>query len=96
MNVILTAAAVYVVLMNLVAFFAYWADKSKARRQVRRIPERTLHLFAFLGGVWGAIAAMFLFHHKTKKGSFYGVTIVITILNIGYVAGFVYLYLYLL
>ena len=92
MNLILIATAAYMVLINLIAFFAYWADKSKARRQVRRIPERTLHLFALLGGVWGALAAMFLFHHKTKKGSFYGVTIVLTILNIGYIAGFLYLY----
>lgn len=96
MNYILLAVAAYAVLINIIAFFAYWSDKSKARRQVRRTPERTLHILALLGGVWGAICAMFLFHHKTKKSSFFVYTIIITIVNIGYITGLCYLYFNLL
>jgi len=92
MNKILLSIGIYFLFINLLAFVMYWTDKVKARRQSRRIPERTLHILALIGGVWGALGAMFLAHHKTKKRSFYGVTIIITILNIGYLVGAVYLY----
>ncbi len=92
MNRILLIAGIYYLFINFLAFVMYWTDKIKAKRQSRRISEKTLHILALIGGVWGALAAMFLAHHKTKKRSFYGVTIVITILNIGYIVGAVYLY----
>jgi len=91
-TIIISLASCYV-LINLVSFITYWADKAKARRNSRRIRERTLHLLALVGGVWGAIAAMLLVRHKTSKSSFFLVTIFITIVNIGYIAGAVYLYM---
>ena len=45
-------------------------DKHKAKMGNRRIPENTLFAFAFLGGVVGTIAGMYIFHHKTKKPLF--------------------------
>jgi uncharacterized membrane protein YsdA (DUF1294 family) len=43
-----------------------------------RISEPTLLAFAALGGSVGALAAMKLFHHKTKHKKFYiGVPVII-------------------
>ena len=45
-------------------------DKSKARRDKRRVPEATLFLLALLGGSIGGIGGMYCFRHKTKHMSF--------------------------
>ena len=64
------AYAVLAGIMSLVAFVAYGIDKKRAQTAGRRIPERTLHLLALLGGWPGAWIAQRLFHHKTRKLSF--------------------------
>ena len=45
-------------------------DKSKAKRHLWRIPEKTLFLSALLGGGAGAIIGMYFFHHKTRHWYF--------------------------
>ena len=60
----------YFVLINLVAFVMYYADKRKAVNHKWRIPEATLILFGFMGGSFGAFAAMQVFRHKTKHAKF--------------------------
>ena len=56
---------------NLTAFALIGADKRRARRRgARRIPERRLFLAAALGGSAGAIAGMYVFHHKTRHRTF--------------------------
>ena len=62
--------AAYLVLMNLVTFWVYGADKRRARRGRWRVPERTLFLLPLLGGSVGALAGMRVFHHKTKHWYF--------------------------
>ena len=61
----------WLILVNLVAFILYGADKSFARKGARRIPERTLLLWAWLGGSTGAFLGMQIFRHKTKKPKFF-------------------------
>lgn len=56
----------YVGLLSLITFLLFGADKLKALAKKRRIPERTLLLLAWLGGSFGALPAMVLFHHKTN------------------------------
>lgn len=56
--------------VNVVAFLIYGLDKQKARQNRWRIPERVLLGLAVLGGSVGALAAMWMFHHKTKKMKF--------------------------
>lgn len=60
----------WLILVNLAAFILYGADKSYAKKGKRRIPEKTLLLWAFLGGSIGALLGMKIFHHKTLKPKF--------------------------
>lgn len=55
---------------NISTFFLYGIDKLQAQAKRRRVPEKTLHLTAFLGGSLGALIAMKFFRHKTQKLSF--------------------------
>ncbi len=67
----LVLLAAYLIVVNLTAFSLMWADKRRAKRAgARRIRERTLFLSALLGGSIGAIAGMWLFHHKTRHWYF--------------------------
>jgi len=60
----------YLIVINLVSFFVYGADKRKARQNAWRISERTLILLAAIGGSIGALLGMGVFHHKTKHMKF--------------------------
>lgn len=72
----------YFVCINIVSFILFFLDKEKAKRDKWRIPEKTLHSFSFMGGVFGSIAAMILFHHKTRKSLFVAITIIALLVNI--------------
>lgn len=69
MNVKLIAAGVLIV-MNLLAFFLFYLDKQRAIKHEWRIRESTLFLSAIAGGSIGAIAGMYVWHHKTKHWYF--------------------------
>lgn len=60
----------YLLIINLYAFFIYGLDKSKAKSGKWRISEKHLLLSAFLGGSLGAFLGMKFFHHKTKHTIF--------------------------
>lgn len=62
--------ALILTVTNLVAFILMGVDKSKARRHVWRIPEKTLFLASGLFGALGGTLGMFVFHHKTKHWYF--------------------------
>ena len=72
----------YLLIINLVSFVLFFIDKQKAKRDTWRIKESTLHLAGFMGGIIGSIAAMILFHHKTKKPKFVIITIIALLFNI--------------
>jgi len=72
----------YLLIMNLISFALFFADKQKSKRDKWRIKESTLHLVSFMGGTLGSIAAMILFHHKTKKPKFVIITIIALIFNV--------------
>ena len=73
----------YLLIVNVVAFLAYWDDKHKARRKAWRTPEATLLLLAAIGGSVGAWAAMQLFRHKTNHPQFYIGVPLIFVVQIG-------------
>ena len=62
---------IFYLIINPLAFALYGIDKQKAKKQVWRIPEKALFLTAFLGGAFGALIGMQIFHHKTKKNYFW-------------------------
>ena len=55
----------YLLLINAVGFIIMLIDKQKARKNLWRIPERTLLGIAILGGSIGTLLGMHLFRHKT-------------------------------
>lgn len=57
-------------LLSLLSYAAYASDKSAARHQRHRVPERALHLLAVLGGWPGALLAQHTLRHKTRKPAF--------------------------
>ncbi len=74
--------AVYLLIINIISFALFFIDKQKAKKDRWRIKESTLHIVGFLGGIIGSIAAMILFHHKTKKPKFVIITIIALAFNI--------------
>ena len=67
---LMQAALIWLAAANLISFALFGWDKHLAKREKWRVPERTLFLWALLGGAPGAIFGMRLFRHKTKHASF--------------------------
>ena len=60
----------YLLLINAAGFLIMLLDKRKARKNLWRIPERTMFIVAILGGSLGVYAGMQIFRHKTKHAKF--------------------------
>ena len=75
-----------ILLLNLVAFCMYGLDKSNAKRGLWRISETTLLVVAIIGGAIGALMAMSLFRHKTRKPVFKYAVPAIAVLHVSLVA----------
>ncbi|MDQ1909265.1 DUF1294 domain-containing protein [Paenibacillus sp. GD4] len=62
--------ALYLLLINLFGLLIMGADKRKAKRKNRRVPEKRLFFIALAGGAAGVWIGMQLWRHKTKHESF--------------------------
>lgn len=60
----------YLFFINVIAFLMFARDKYQAIYNKSRISEATLLTVAAIGGAFGALCAMWLFRHKTKKQKF--------------------------
>ena len=60
----------YMLLINLIGFLVTAADKALAKKDKRRVPEKTLFILAVMGGSIGVFGAMLAVRHKTKHMSF--------------------------
>ncbi|MBQ2511294.1 MAG: DUF1294 domain-containing protein [Bacteroidales bacterium] len=68
----------YLIVINVVAFFAYGIDKRRAQRGGRRTPEAVLLWLAAAGGSIGAWMGMKVWRHKTLHKKFrYGVPLIL-------------------
>ena len=83
-------AAVYLV-ASVCAVVIYWRDKSAARQQRPRTPERRLHLIALFGGWPGALAAQQVLRHKSAKPSFLRVFRLTVLANCGALGAWLWL-----
>ncbi|NLY21597.1 MAG: DUF1294 domain-containing protein [Tissierellia bacterium] len=72
----------YFIIINIIAFFAYFIDKSKAKKNKYRISENSLLFLALIGGGAGSIIGMSLFRHKTQKLKFTILVPLLTVINI--------------
>ena len=63
----LTILLAYLAAVNLTTFGLYGYDKTIAGWNTLRVPEKTLHLFEFIGGTPFAFLAQRVFRHKTVK-----------------------------
>lgn len=61
---------IYLLIINAVGFLVMTADKLYAKKNMRRIPERTLLGVAVIGGSIGVWAGMYTVRHKTKRPKF--------------------------
>lgn len=61
----------YLVLLSIITFFLYLADKKKAKKGKWRIPEKVLLLCSLFGGAYLGFPAMLIFRHKTKGEHWY-------------------------
>lgn len=66
----------YFIGINLVTFILYGIDKYCAIKKKYRISEYRLFILSLFGGVIGALLGMRVFHHKTRKYSFWILNIV--------------------
>ena len=71
-----TFALIYSAAVSAAAFFAYGADKRRAKRGEYRISERALLALSILGGAAGGLLGMKVFRHKTMKKYFWAVNII--------------------
>lgn len=61
---------IYLLIVNAAGFLVMTVDKLYARKNMWRIPERTLIGIAIIGGSLGVLAAMYTVRHKTRHPKF--------------------------
>ncbi len=64
----------YLFAVNIISALIFISDKRKAQKKLRRIPEKTLHIFELLGGVFSILPLMYFIRHKNRKFSYYWFT----------------------
>jgi uncharacterized membrane protein YsdA (DUF1294 family) len=77
-------------LVNILTFLIYGADKFAARKNWQRVPERTLLVCGLVGGWPGGLAAQQLFRHKTQKQPFRRWFVGSVVVNVLVLVGVVY------
>lgn len=60
----------YLLIVNVAAFLLMLVDKGRAKKNLWRVPEKTLMGIAIIGGSVGALLGMYTFRHKTKHPKF--------------------------
>lgn len=60
----------YLLIINALGFLLMLVDKYKAKKNLWRIPEKTLFAAALLGGSIGSLLGMYAVRHKTQHKTF--------------------------
>ena len=78
-----------IMIISWILFLSIWSfimmgyDKKQSKRRGRRVPEKTLWLFAILGGGIGSYLGMMSFNHKTRHTEFRIGFLLLALLYIG-------------
>lgn len=74
----------YIILINIISFFAMYSDKKKAQngKFLYRTSEKTLFTYALFLGSIGIYMGMYVFRHKTKHFKFIVGIPIMFILNV--------------
>ena len=67
---ILKLVMIYLLVLTLAPFIVCGIDKFAAKKQMRRVPEKTFFLLSAIGGSVGMFAGMLTFRHKTQHWYF--------------------------
>ena len=67
---ILKLVMIYLLVLTLATFIVCGIDKFAAKKQMRRVPEKTFFLLSAIGGSVGMFAGMLTFRHKTQHWYF--------------------------
>lgn len=71
---------IYLITINLISILTFSIDKSQAKNNKRRVPEKILHFLELIGGVFGIMVFMYVIHHKSSKWQYYIITYIILII----------------
>ena len=78
MGLLTKVLIIWLLIMTVLTFILCAADKFAAKKQMRRVPEKTFFLLSALGGSIGMYAGMLTFRHKTQHWYFkYGIPAII-------------------
>lgn len=86
----IVAALLALFLVNALTVWRFADDKARAIAGVRRIPETNLLMLAAIGGTPGAFFARHRFRHKTRKQPFSTRLWLITAMQAGVGASFLF------
>lgn len=75
--------------INILSFLIYGLDKYLAIKKSYRVSEYSLFILSIFGGVVGSLLGMKVFHHKTRKITFWIVNIVLLIIWIAIIINIV-------
>lgn len=75
---------------NLITFVMMGVDKLKAKKDKRRISEKTLLLSSFCMGAAGITVGGLVFHHKTRKLKFKILVPLSILVNIAIIFALIY------
>lgn len=76
----MTYMYLYLIGINIVSFIIYGIDKILAIFNKRRVSEKNLILLSIIGGSYGSLLSMLIFHHKIRKKKFIIINLVMIII----------------
>ena len=72
----------YLLIINLITLFVWGYDKKMAKKNSKRISEKSLLWLIFFGGLFGGIIGILVFRHKVSKSTFLLKFLVVGILQL--------------
>lgn len=67
----------YLLGINIISSILFICDKENAKKQRYRVKESHLHFLEILGGIFSIFPLIFLIRHKSKKPSYYIISLLI-------------------